>query len=234
MGDDKKRNADERAGGAAKKHKSAYAKAQVHIALDGCAQLACLCIAHCAPCFHHLLCPSAALHAWLDFIPPDVYRCLRSPVLCPVLAAADRHVGSDAQPKHPSEKAIPAGAVGLFLTCEAGRERRAADEIVAMLEDTYTRLGAQDAGAHSAEPSSTKGASVDALLAAEVAQLRDKSKDRFKRHDTGVRGTAFVELPVGDGASVCAKKRCVRLQGSRLWPCALSRQPGVAGAATTA
>lgn len=45
--------------------------------------------------------------------------------------------------------------------------------------------------------------SVEAMLAAEVAELKDKKKDRFKRHETNVRGTAFVEFPSADGKIRC-------------------------------
>lgn len=41
--------------------------------------------------------------------------------------------------------------------------------------------------------------SVDALLAAEVAALKDKKKRRFQMHDTGVKGTFFLVFPDEEG-----------------------------------
>lgn len=52
--------------------------------------------------------------------------------------------------------------------------------------------------------------SVEAMLAAEVAELKDKKKNRFKRHETNVRGTSFVEFPSAEGE---VPGRCL-LQGN--------------------
>jgi hypothetical protein len=47
--------------------------------------------------------------------------------------------------------------------------------------------------------SKKSGQSIDALLAAEVADLKDRKKQRFKWHDTGIKGTVFVEFPEDEG-----------------------------------
>jgi hypothetical protein len=44
------------------------------------------------------------------------------------------------------------------------------------------------------------GKSVDALLAAEVAELKDFKKFAFRWHETGVNNTIFVAFPTGEGA----------------------------------
>jgi hypothetical protein len=80
---------------------------------------------------------------------------------------------------------------------------------------TFTRLGkdhvgrsdkAADAAASAAAEGgdgSSKGSSIADMLAAEVAVLKDKRRDRFKRREGGVRGTLFVEFPQADGEWAC-------------------------------
>jgi len=96
-----------------------------------------------------------------------------------------------------SGHAIPQGGRGILVTCEAGRERRCGDEIAALVEGSFERLGAANAAAvaAAAPPASAGGDTVDARLAAEVAALRDPRKDRFRFYDTGVRGTFFLSFP---------------------------------------
>jgi hypothetical protein len=75
------------------------------------------------------------------------------------------------------------------------------------LLQAFTRLGKAHVGSNdpagaaaaAAAADGSKPSSVDALLAAEVAELKNKKNDRFKRHDTGVRGTLFVEFPKDEG-----------------------------------
>jgi hypothetical protein len=93
--------------------------------------------------------------------------------------------------------AIPQGVRGLLVTCDAGRERRCGDELSALCEAAFERLGSSDdpsAAAAAAAPAAG-GDTVDARLAAEVAALRDKRKDRFRYYETGVRGTFFLAFP---------------------------------------
>jgi hypothetical protein len=42
---------------------------------------------------------------------------------------------------------------------------------------------------------SADGSDIAAALAAEVAGLKDRSKRRFRAHDTGIKGTFFVVFP---------------------------------------
>jgi tRNA(Ser,Leu) C12 N-acetylase TAN1 len=105
--------------------------------------------------------------------------------------------------KHPGSgpsSAIPQGARGLLVTCDAGRERRCGDEIAALVEGAFERLGTSEpaaaaATATAAAPEAAGGDTVDARLAAEVAALRDPRKDRFRYYDTGVRGVFFLSFP---------------------------------------
>jgi hypothetical protein len=74
---------------------------------------------------------------------------------------------------------------------------------------TFTRLGKDHVGRSNAAAApaaadpggdgSSKGSSIADMLAAEVAELKDKKKDRFKRREGGVRGTLFLEFPQADG-----------------------------------
>jgi hypothetical protein len=72
---------------------------------------------------------------------------------------------------------------------------------------SFTRLGKDHVGrsdtaaaaADTGGDGGSKGSSIADMLAAEVAELKDKRKDRFKRREGGVRGTLFVEFPQADG-----------------------------------
>ena len=74
------------------------------------------------------------------------------------------------------------------------------------LHDTqhYDKLrgteGGSSAAGGSAGTSGTKD--ISALLAEEVAELKDRSKQRFKKHDTGVKGCFLVTFPADEGTTV--------------------------------
>jgi hypothetical protein len=93
--------------------------------------------------------------------------------------------------------AVPQGARGLLVTCDAGRERRCGDEISALCEAAFERLGSSEAATTTTTAAGPAGGgdTIDARLAAEVATLRDKRKDRFRFFDTGVRGVFFLAFP---------------------------------------
>ncbi|WIA13255.1 hypothetical protein OEZ85_006843 [Tetradesmus obliquus] len=108
-----------------------------------------------------------------------------------------------------SGQSIAVGSVGIYATCDNGKDKKATDELIQMLEESFTRLGkdhvgrsdataAAAAAADAGGDGSSKGSSIADMLAAEVAQLKDKRKDRFKRREGGVRGTLFVEFPTAD------------------------------------
>ncbi|KAF6261244.1 hypothetical protein COO60DRAFT_1699940 [Scenedesmus sp. NREL 46B-D3] len=104
-----------------------------------------------------------------------------------------------------SGQAIAVGSVGIYATCDSGKDKRATDELISMLEETFNRLGKDHVGrsdntaaAADAGAEGGKGGSIADMLAAEVAELKDKRKDRFKRREGGVRGTLFVEFPAED------------------------------------
>ena len=123
-------------------------------------------------------------------------------------------------PKDPSSKAVPPDTWGMLLTCQGGRDRRAVDEARALFEEAFARMGKSDilTGAGSAAAAGAAdgaadgaaasggggggggGQSVEALLAAEVAQLKDAKRSNFRWHDTGVNNTVFVAFPKGPGA----------------------------------
>lgn len=128
--------------------------------------------------------------------------------------AQKKHKGwAASHAKDPSAKAIPNDSWGMLLTCQGGRDRRAVDEARVLFEEAYARMGKSDllhssqttkgddggggggeeAGAAAAKPS------VDALLAAEVAEIKDVKKALFRWHDTGVPNTIYVNFPAGDG-----------------------------------
>ena len=60
--------------------------------------------------------------------------------------------------------------------------------------------GSSSAAGGSAGTSGTKD--ISALLAEEVAELKDRSKQRFKKHDTGVKGCFLVTFPADEGTTV--------------------------------
>jgi tRNA(Ser,Leu) C12 N-acetylase TAN1 len=115
----------------------------------------------------------------------------------------------------------------MLLTCAADRGRRAVDEARVLFEESFERMGKShvlsagaggaaggnggasnpaggDAAAAGAAATATAAAapkSVEAMLAAEVAELRDAGKKAaFRWHDTGVNNTIFVIFPRGGAA----------------------------------
>lgn len=56
-------------------------------------------------------------------------------------------------------------------------------------------------GAGGGEKEGGASKDISALLAAEVATLKDKSVQRFRLYDTRVKGCLFVPLPEGPGPS---------------------------------
>ena len=81
------------------------------------------------------------------------------------------------------------------------------------MEEHYDKLQKESQGASTssvaAEGQDGQGAAdkekegskdISALLAAEVANLKDKSKHRFKHHETGIKGCQYVSFPP-DGPS---------------------------------
>lgn len=74
----------------------------------------------------------------------------------------------------------------------------------AMAAQHYDKLrgteGGSSAAGGGAGTSGTKD--ISALLAEEVAELKDRSKQRFKKHDTGVKGCFLVTFPADEGTAV--------------------------------
>lgn len=94
---------------------------------------------------------------------------------------------------------MPHGSTGILVTCDSSRERRAAEEAITLIEEHYTRL-APPADAPVQQDSAAAPKDISQIIAAEVKDLKDKSKKRFSWHDTGVKGTAFVTFPNEPGA----------------------------------
>ncbi|GLC41680.1 hypothetical protein PLESTB_000689400 [Pleodorina starrii] len=144
-------------------------------------------------------------------------------------------------------QAVPLGSHGILVTCDAGREDRAGDEAVALIEEHYDKLtdptavapaeakadakaddaaaaaateggdgGAEGAAAADSSKPEDEGKKADdgdsgaggggggggskdiaALLAAEVAELKDKKAKRFRVHHTGVKGCIYILFPSG-------------------------------------
>jgi hypothetical protein len=95
--------------------------------------------------------------------------------------------------------------------------------------------GAAAAGGGDADaPGASKPASIDALLAAEVAELKSKKTHAFKWHDTGVKSTVFVEFVKDSGelwrggAAAWVDTQCVCMDAtcSRAIGLSSCQQPG--------
>ncbi|KAL6751892.1 hypothetical protein V8C86DRAFT_2767947 [Haematococcus lacustris] len=110
------------------------------------------------------------------------------------------HVGSG--------QALPSGSRGLLVTCDNGWEDRTADDVRALVEEHYDKLvkaqGLDVSDSAAAEASTGEAAAggagegskdISALIAEEVAELKDKRKRRFQSHDTGVRGCVYIIFP---------------------------------------
>lgn len=66
---------------------------------------------------------------------------LHSVILCLEQGACVHCPDLCLQPRHAAfSQAIPHGVQGVLVTCEAGMERRAGDEAVALIEDVSTQL----------------------------------------------------------------------------------------------
>ncbi|KXZ41337.1 hypothetical protein GPECTOR_536g540 [Gonium pectorale] len=126
--------------------------------------------------------------------------------------------GQGQQSRGGTGHAVPLGTTGILVTCDAGREFKAGNEAVALIEEHYDKLAAaapggaaQPAAAAAAAASADKdpkaGAAsgdagggsgtkdIAALLAAEVEELKDKAAARFRVHQTGVKGVVYVLFP---------------------------------------
>ncbi len=118
--------------------------------------------------------------------------------------------------KDHSQKAIPPESWGVLLTCQGDRGKRAVDEARLLFEEAFERMGkshilaggggaanaadADDDANGAAASAGEAPKSVEAMLAAEVADLKDKKKAApFRWHDTGVNNTIFVNFPKCDG-----------------------------------
>lgn len=85
----------------------------------------------------------------------------------------------------------------------AGEQQPGGDAAAAATEGEGVQVKVEGEGVPvKVEGEPAKKGNIDDLLAAEVAQLKDKKKDRFKWHDTGVRGSFFLIFPYNEpGAS---------------------------------
>jgi hypothetical protein len=45
------------------------------------------------------------------------------------------------------------------------------------------------------------------MIAAEVADIKKERVHRFRRHNTDVRGTLFIEFPKAEGGSVTTRRK---------------------------
>ena len=108
------------------------------------------------------------------------------------------------------DRAIPNHTRGVIVTSESFLEHKAIREASLLFEEHYDKLQKESQGgaSTSASAAADEGAAekaeaskdISALLAAEVADLKDKSKHRFKHHETGIKGVQYVSFPA-DGPS---------------------------------
>jgi len=102
--------------------------------------------------------------------------------------------------------------VGRTTSQPAAAADNAAGDDTAAAADGAAGAAAEDTAedtAAAAAPAAAAGGgdkprSISDMLAAEVADLKKERVHRFKRHNTDVRGTVFVEFPKVDGESLCA------------------------------
>lgn len=92
-----------------------------------------------------------------------------------------------------SGQAIPHGSRGILVTCDNGREMKAFYEVVQLLEEYHDKLSKPASG--KVETATEGPKDVSAMLAQEVAQLKDKKTHKFQQHNTQVGGTIFVLFP---------------------------------------
>jgi hypothetical protein len=107
------------------------------------------------------------------------------------------HVGRTAPTQPPAAAAAAGADVGTDAAAAAGDTAEAGD--------------AQPAAA--AAGGSSKAPSIADMLKAEVADLKKERVHRFRRHNTDVRGTVFIEFPKVDGESCSRVGTCLGARG---------------------
>ncbi|GAQ84164.1 hypothetical protein KFL_001790020 [Klebsormidium nitens] len=98
-------------------------------------------------------------------------------------------------------KDIPLGVQGFLLSCTQGREWQAGKEIVNVLEEAWEELTGKtsERKGKPAEGAAEGGGGVEAMLEEELGELRDTSKARFWRIDTGCKCLTFIKWTPEEG-----------------------------------
>lgn len=88
-------------------------------------------------------------------------------------------------------QSIPFGARGVLVSCITGKEIPAAREAIAVFYEAYEVLCPASVDAKQAKPSD---GDISALLANEVADLKDLSKQPFVFRKLGIPSLTFIEI----------------------------------------
>ena len=115
------------------------------------------------------------------------------------------------------------GARGMLISTYTGKELQAAREAINILSEAYESMCPEVADAKNEVVGGDKGGDISALLANEVADLKDYSKQDFGSQLLGINGLVFVQVKYEGGPSptelvqhVCREVKASKQNKTRL------------------
>ncbi|KAL4534850.1 hypothetical protein Ndes2526A_g05720 [Nannochloris sp. 'desiccata'] len=115
------------------------------------------------------------------------------------------------------------GARGVLISTYIGKESQGAREGINILSEAYEALCPEVADAKNQAVGDDKGGDISALLASEVADLKDHSKQDFGFQLLGINGLVFVQVKYEGGPSpaelvqhVCREVKASKQNKTRL------------------
>jgi len=93
------------------------------------------------------------------------------------------------------------GARGVLISTHTGKESQGAREGINILSEAYEALCPEVENAKNEAVGDDKGGDISALLASEVADLKDHSKHDFGFQLLGINGLVFVQVKYEGGPS---------------------------------
>jgi len=97
-------------------------------------------------------------------------------------------------------KGMPLGTRGVLVSCVTGKENHAAREAISIFAEAYEQLCPGALEGPESNPSDA-GGDISAIIACEVADLKDRSKQPFFFHNMGVASLVYVSFQYTDGPS---------------------------------
>jgi hypothetical protein len=115
------------------------------------------------------------------------------------------------------------GARGVLVSTYNGKEAKGAREAINILSEAYESMCPEAADAKIKAGDTSEGGDISALIASEVANLKDHSKQDFGFQLLGINGLVFVQVNYEGGPSpselvehVCRKVKASKQNKTRL------------------